>query len=424
MLLSEATLLMPRLRNEAEPVLMPLDTAITFVASAALPVSKREDVDAAHSRGRVLAASIVAPQALPPFDNSAMDGYALAGRLHSAAAYRLVGRAAAGEPFPAALQPGEAIRILTGAAVPHGTTAVLKQEDAEIGPSTVRCRRAPAEGANIRRAGEDVGPGEAVIQAGTRLDARHIALISALGIASVRVRRRVRVAVISTGSELTAPGEALAEGAMFDSNRAMILACLDRADIATSDRGIVPDHPLALADLLFTASEGADLVISSGGVSASEEDHLRAAALRAGGSFEKLHVALKPGKPLGFGRIGRAFLLGLPGNPVAALAALLLVGRPLLARLAGLAPQPANFRTAIVGFSRKADPARTEFLPVRITGEDAVGRTVVEPAGPSGAARLRPLIDADGFCVLPPSTEPIVPGDRLAFLGLADSEIA
>lgn len=424
MLLSESSRPGARFAIAPEPVPMPLDAAVALLASAGRPVSGFEETAVARTGGRVLAAPVVAAQALPPFDNSAMDGYALAGRIEAGEGYRLVGRAAAGEPFRGELRPGEAVRILTGAVVPSGTTAILRQEDAELGPSTVRCRAVPVEGANLRRAGEDVAMGEALIPSGTRLETEHIALLAALGVATVRVRRRVRVAVLSTGTELRQPGETLVEGAIYDANRAMLLSLLDRAGTEAIDCGIVPDHPLALADRLFTASESADLVITSGGVSAGETDHLRAAALRAGGSLDSLHIALKPGRLLGLGRIGRAVLLGLPGNPLAALAAYLLLGRPLLDRLAGAAPRPLPLRTATAGFARKADPIRTEFFPARIRGEDHLGRPVVEPTGPTGAARLRPLLAAEGFCVLAPSAQAIAPGDRVPYLAFREPAMA
>ncbi len=420
MLLSESS----RLALRPEPVPMPLDAAVALLASAGRPVTGFEEVAVSRARGRVLAAPVVAAGALPPFDNSAMDGYALAGRIEAGQAYRLVGRAAAGEPFREELRPGEAVRILTGAVVPPGTTAILRQEDAELGPSTVRCRTVPVEGANIRRAGEDVGVGDALIPPGTRIETEHIALLAALGVATIRVRRRVRVAVLSTGSELRQPGETLVEGAVYDANRAMLLSLLDRGEFVSIDGGIVPDHPLALADRLFTASESADLVITSGGASAGETDHLRAAALRAGGSLDSLHIALKPGRPLGLGRIGRALVLGLPGNPLAALAAYLLLGRPLLDRLAGLAPQPLPLRTAIAGFARKSDPLRTELFPARIRGEDHLGRPLVEPTGSTGAARLRPLLAAEGFCVLAPSAQATAPGDRVSYLAFREPAMA
>jgi molybdopterin molybdotransferase len=390
------------------------------VTDLAEPVSGVERVPVGRCRGRVLAAPVASPHALPRFDNSAMDGYALGGAFAAAGPYRVLGTARAGHPFLGTLKPGEAVRIMTGAEVPRGTGAVLREEDAEIGDGVVRGRRVPVPGADIRRAGEDVGASETVLFAGAVLDARHAALLAALGVAEVPVRRTVTVAILSTGSELVTPGSAPFRGGAFDANRAMLAACLDRAGVAVRDHGVLPDHPAILAAGLLDASLDADLVISSGGISGSEEDHVTAAVASAGGTLERMALALKPGRPLGFGRIGASLHLALPGNPLAALAAFTLIGRPLLARLLGHPPTALRPVPAIADFDRPADPRRLEFLPVRAAFGTGGARPVVQPAGPAGAARLVPLASADGVCLLPPRAEPIRAGEEVGYLPFAE----
>ncbi|MCC6982747.1 MAG: molybdopterin molybdotransferase MoeA [Bauldia sp.] len=410
-------------RAEAS-VLVPVEEAVRRVTELAAPVAEVERVPVGRSRGRILAVPVASPHALPRFDNSAMDGYALGGAFAVAGPYRIVGTARAGHPFPGSLKPGEAVRIMTGAEIPRGADAVLREEDAELCEGALRCRRVPVPGADIRRSGEDLAASETVLFAGTLLDARHAALLAALGLAEAPVRRSVRVAILSTGSELVAPGAAPFRGGAFDANRALLAASLDRPGIALRDHGVLPDHPAILSAGLLDASRQADLVITSGGISGSEEDHVAAAVAAAGGALECMALALKPGRPLGFGRIGGSLLIALPGNPLAALAAFVLVGRPLLARLLGHAPPPLRPIPAIADFARPADPRRAEFLPVRAAFGDPGAPPLVRPAGAAGAARLLPLVGADGVCLLPPRAHGIVPGEAVGYLPFADLGIS
>jgi molybdopterin molybdotransferase len=423
-MLATAPLLRTASPRTANAVLVPVDQAARRVTDLAEPVSGVEHVPVGRCRGRVLAAPVASPHALPRFDNSAMDGYALGGAFAAAGPYRVLGTARAGHPFLGTLKPGEAVRIMTGAEIPRGTGAVLREEDAELCEDVVRCRRVPVPGADIRRAAEDVGASETVLFAGTVLDARHAALVAALGVAELPVRRTVRVAILSTGSELLAPGSAPFRGGAFDANRAMLTACLDRSGIVVRDHGVLPDHPAILSAGLLDASREADLVITSGGISGSEEDHVAAAVAAAGGALERIALALKPGRPLGFGRIGGSLLLALPGNPLAALAAFVLVGRPLVARLLGQPPVAPRPIPAIADFDRPADPRRLEFLPARARFGGAGTRPFVEPAGPGGAARLVPLASADGVCLLPPRAEAIRAGEEVGYLPFADLGIS
>lgn len=404
---------------DATPGLMPPAEALALILAGAVPVPEGEALPLAALPGRVLAAPAASALALPPFAQSAMDGYAFhADDLHPGATPRLVRAVAAGDAPGPPLRPGEAVRILTGAALPDGTAAVVMQEHAALRDGRVEARRIPRPGDNIRRRGEDVAAGQVLLPPGTRLDARHVALLAAAGLGGAVVRRRVRVAVLSNGNELREAGcgEGGAGAAVNDSNRPMLLALLAaRPELEVTDLGLVGDDAAALAGCLATAAAGQDVILASGGVCGSDADHLPGAILRAGGTVRTLKLRQKPGKPLALGRIGRALCLCLPGNPQAALVAMLTLGCPLLARLAGMpeaapAGQPA---VAAEGFTRH--PGREEFLPARILRHDAAGRPVVARSGHAGSARLLPLALADGFLWLPAEQPAVAAGEPVRF---------
>lgn len=399
------------------PGLLPPAEARDRLLRAVRPVAAVETVPLEAAPGRVLATAPRAAIALPPFDQSAMDGYGLtaADLQPGAAPPRLVRRIAAGDAPGPALRPGEAARVLTGAPVPEGVAAVVMEEHVALQDSRVHARRLPRAGDNLRRRGEDLAEGESLASPGTRLDARHVALLAAAGVTEVAVRRRVRVALLSNGNELHAAAGA---SGVHDSNRPMLRALLAlRPEIACTDLGLLPDDPRAIAAALAEAAAAHDLVLTTGGVSGSDADHLPGAIAAAGGEVEVLKLALKPGKPLAHGRIGGALCLCLPGNPLAALVTMLLFGRPVLARLAGMAVEgPAADPVAGVageGFSRR--PGREEYLPAQVLGHDAAGLPVLARAGRAGSARLKPLSRADGLIRLPAEAERIAPGDALRF---------
>lgn len=389
-----------------ESGLMPPAVARRRLLAVASPVEGTEMI--APAPGRILAQAPFAARDLPPFDQSAMDGYGLAEADLSPGATPTIGRlvTAGADPGPM-LRPGEAVRLLTGAALPAGVAAVVMEEHADIHAGHLHPRRRLRPGDNIRRRGEDVSRGEALAEPGTRLDARHLALLAAAGVTTVCARRRLRIAVLSNGNEL---------GPMVhDSNRPMLLALLARPEVECTDLGVLPDDRAVIAAVLRDAAGAHDLIIASGGVSGSDADHLPGAILDAGGVVETLRLALKPGKPLAHGRIGQALCLCLPGNPLAALVGMLLLGRPLVARLSGapdpgLVPQPA---IAGAAFTRK--PGREEYAPARITGHDEAGLPILVLEGRGGSARLKPLSRADGLISLPAACEAIAPGDALRF---------
>lgn len=399
---------------DTESGLLPLAAARARLLDQASPVHGEDVLTPTSALGRVLAAPPRAAIALPPFDQSAMDGYGLhAEDLAAGAAPRLSRRITAGEAPGAAIEPGEAVRILTGAPVPAGVAAVAMEEHVVLRDGRVRARHLPGSGDNIRRRGEDVAEGEALVPAGTRLDARHLALLVAAGALTVRVRRRVRVALLSNGNEL---GRFI-----HDSNRPMLRALLAAPGITCTDLGVLPDDPEVLARVLGDAAMDHDLILASGGISGSDADHLPHALAAAGGAVSVLKLALKPGKPLAHGRLGNALCLFLPGNPLAALVTMLVLGRPLLARLAGAAEAgvPPIAAIAAERFTRK--PGREEFMPARIIGHDAQGLPALLPLGRGGSARLMPLSQADGLLWLPAAAERVEPGDALRFHSFAAS---
>lgn len=367
----------------------------------------------ARLAGRVSAEEVVSPTPLPPFDHSAMDGYALAtlDRAHI-----LRGRVAAGQGGSrAALKPGEAVRILTGAPIPPGTMTVAMQERAQVSGDRITLDQTPEPGGNIRRRGEDVAVGDVIVPASVRLDARHITILAAAGVTDIAARRRVVVGLMSTGDELVRPGQPLGPGLIHDANRPMLAALLDQPAIEIVDLGVAPDDRAALTRLVADAAQRCDAIVTSGATSVGDEDHLAAAVYAASGSLSLAQVMIKPGKPVVAGRIGKAVLIGLPGNPFAALVAWLLVGRPAIETLAGLTPKPLAPLAAVSGFSQKGGK-RIEFAPARITGRAASGLPILEKLGRGGSARLAPLIAADGLAVIPANLDGTSEGEPIGYL--------
>ncbi|UZO92302.1 molybdopterin molybdotransferase MoeA [Roseomonas mucosa] len=352
------------------------------------PVRGVELVSLSAAARRVLANPVLATSDMPPFDRAAVDGYGVGGP--GPGPFQVVGYLPAGAGGLPRVGAGEAVRLLTGAAVPEGVWAVAMQEGCRVDPHSGVASPTLLQDANIRRRGEDFQAGEAVLEAGTRLDPRHLALLAAVGVGDVAVRRRPRVAVPSAGDKLLEPGMPHAPGAIHDSNRPMLAALLRGMGVEILGLGLLPDRRSDIAAALERAS-GCNAIVASGGVSGSEADHLLGALHDAGGHGSWCAVALKPGKPLVFGGIGTARCLFLPGNLVAALVSGILFGRPLVARLTGavdggLKSLPARLAS---GWDRK--PGREEFAPAMV-GPDLVVEHISKP----GSARLMPLVAADG----------------------------
>jgi molybdopterin molybdotransferase len=388
---------------------MPFEDALERVLSLVSAPLAVESIPLTFCAGRVLADSFAARLNLPGFDQSAMDGYAVCSAdITAGMALPVTGRTAAGEA-PGHLVFGGAHRILTGAPLPHGADAVIAQENVYRDGDVVHIERAPPAGTNVRRRGEDIRAGENLIGEGTILDWRQLTVMAAQGTGSVFLRRRPRVALLSSGRELRGLGEILAPGQIHDSNMPMLVALLSAWGAEVQPASVVADDALSMQAALRDAAEHADLVLTTAGISVGDEDHVRDALQALGGDLAVLKVAMKPGKPLAAGRLGDAVFVGLPGNPMAALAGTVGFVQPLLARMAGT--PAARPRRAYAGFDMRRKAGRAEFIAVRLVQQDAC--LWAERTGPDGSGRLAPLLTADTFVFLPAGTGDVGQGDRL-----------
>ncbi len=413
--------------SPAAPARSPLisaDDALARLLGAVAPSGRTEVRATPEAWGRVLARDVVSSVDVPPADNSAMDGYAVRiADLVPGEALRVSQRIAAGvvgQP----LEPGTAARIFTGAQVPPGADAVVMQEHCEAiagdGFGAVRVNEQPTPGMAIRRRGEDVRLGSTVLAAGHRLDAAAIGLAATVGMATLEVAARPRVGLFSTGDELVMPGEPLPPGAIYNSNRFMLGALLRGLGCEVTDLGNVPDRLDATRAMLREAARDNDLILSSGGVSVGEEDHLKP-ALAAEGRLDLWAIAIKPGKPLAFGAVRRAddaaseaWFIGLPGNPVSSFVTFVLFVRPVLLRLQGAnALQPAGV-TLRADFAWPRPDKRREFLRVR---RNAAGG--LDLFQNQGSGVLTSLAWGDGLADIPPG-QAVQPGDPVRFLSLAE----
>jgi molybdopterin molybdotransferase len=406
--------------------LLPIDEVERILRERVTPVPETETVPLAAAYGRVLAGDIEAPIDLPPFDNSAVDGYAVrAADLDRAAETRLAisERVTAGRAAARALKPGAAIRIFTGAPMPGGADTVFMQEDVRRDGETVLVPPGLDAGANRRLAGEDVRAGALLLPAGRRLSARHVALAAAVGLTQLDVRRRIRVAVLSTGDEIVEPGTRRPSAALFDANRYLLAGLLAGLGAQSTDLGIVPDDPKRLHQAIAAAAQEHDLVLTSGGVSTGEADHVRG-AVETIGRLVFWRVAVKPGRPVAMGVIpgarpgtGAAFV-GLPGNPVAAFVTFARVVRPLMGRLAGAELPPLIALPVRSTFAHRKKKGRREYVRVALRrASDGVIEAVRHPQ--EGAGVLTSLTETDGLVELLEATTAVAPGDSVGFLSYA-----
>lgn len=374
-----------------------------------LPVSAGvERVVLGEAAGRILAQDVVAPLSLPPFDNSAVDGYAFRLDDGVGAPLTVTARVPAGAPVPA-IPPGGAVRIFTGAPLPPGADTVAMQEDVRLEGGAVRLPEGLARGANCRRSGEDVRAGSLALPAGRRLSARDIALAAALGLREIPVRHRLRVGLFSTGDEVTAIGDGLSPSGIHDANGPMLTALLARWGAVPLPLGILRDDPDTVRRRLEEAASDCDLIVTSGGVSVGEEDHVRAAVGRVG-DIALWRLAIKPGRPLAFGNVGGTPFVGLPGNPGAAYVTALAILFPVLQHLGGGAAQ-APLPLVRSGFAMTKRLGRREYLRVCLRpGEDGLS---VASLAPNGA--LSGLASSDGFAELHEDCDAIRPGDLLPY---------
>lgn len=380
--------------------LISLETALEKMLSSISAVTDTQTLALLQAAGRITASPVISPIDVPGFDNSAMDGYAVRMEdIESGAVLPIAGKAFAGQPFTGIWPAGSCIRIMTGAPIPPGTDAVIMQEEAEASDHGVRFPTAVRPGQNIRRRGEDILEGAAILNAGIKLSAAELAIVASLGIKDIQVFRQLKVAVFSTGDELRLPGEPLAEGQIYDTNRLAVHIMLSQLGYEVIDLGIIPDNEQALRAAFHQASQQADVVISSGGVSVGEADYTKQ-ILEELGEIGFWKLAIKPGKPFAFGRLSQSWFCGLPGNPVSAAVTFYQLVQPLLARLSGQQGQvlPAQLRVRSADKLKKT-PGRLDFQRgILKTGSN--GELEVSSTGHQGSHIFSSFSQANCFIVL------------------------
>ncbi|MDR0225654.1 MAG: molybdopterin molybdotransferase MoeA [Burkholderiaceae bacterium] len=404
--------------------LKPLDDALAELLAQALPLAGHDIADSFDADGRVLLDDAVSPLQVPPQDNSAMDGYAVrsAECLDGDAVLPVSQRIPAGSTGQP-LAEGTVARIFTGAPVPAGADAVVMQEDCEVlDDGRVRVKARPEAGQWIRRSGEDIRRGATVIAAGTRLSPAELGLAASIGLASLRVARRPRVALFSTGDELVMPGtvapEHMPPGSIYNSNRFFLRALLQRMGCEVTDLGIVPDRREATEDALRQAALAHDLILTSGGVSVGEEDHVKP-AVQALGQLDLWQISVKPGKPFAYGRVARpgegfAHFIGLPGNPVSSFVTFLLLVRPFVLRLQGVQQVLPRYVEVRADFHWPRGDKRREFLRVRYNGQGGLELFRNQSSGVLTSAAW-----GDGVVDNPPG-QAIAPGDKVRFIAFSE----
>ncbi|MBK7768639.1 MAG: molybdopterin molybdotransferase MoeA [Sulfuritalea sp.] len=401
--------------------MLDFEEALARLLAGANPVRETEAVPTQSAAGRILAQGLRSGIDVPPLDNSSMDGYALrCADVPAADAQLVVAQRIPAGSVGHVLAPGTAARIFTGAPLPVGADAVVMQELCVLDGDRLTVNHVPRRGEWIRRRGEDIAAGSEVVAAGTRLSAAHVGVAASVGAARLEVFRRLRVALFSTGDELAMPGEALKPGGIYNSNRYTLRALLEGLGCEVADFGIVPDRLQATRAVLREAAAGNDLILTSGGVSVGEEDHVKP-AVEAEGALDLWKIAIKPGKPLAFGSVGTgvgagaaaASFIGLPGNPVSSFVTFLMLVRPFILKAQGASAVMPRAQRLRADFESKGDPRR-EFLRARVNAEGAL-----EPFPNQSSGVLTSCVWADGLIDNPPG-QAIRRGDIVRFLPFSE----
>ena len=378
---------------------MSVQEALNTMLAQIMPVSECVTVSLANSQGHILAEDVLSPLNMPPFDNSAMDGYAFRfADWQDGRETPVAGTALAGQPFSGEIPAGACLRIMTGAQVPAGLDTVIMQEHTAQTPEGVLFTQSPKAKANIRYLGEEIRIGDVVLTAGTRLHARALPLLATLGLPEVNVRRRLKVAIFSTGDELKLPGTPLQAGEIYDSNRYGIEAMLNRMGIECLNLGIIPDDPAQLRDTFMQAAQSADAIITSGGVSVGEADYTKDLLLELG-EVGFWSVAMKPGKPFAFGKIRDKHFFGLPGNPVSAFVTFYQLVQPALRQLAGeISAAPLRI-PAVAEHNFRSAKNRVDFQR-GVLSVNADGQITVRSTGAQGSGMFTSLCAANCFVIV------------------------
>ena len=394
----------------------PVSDALAHLRASLQPMTRTQGVPVTDGTDRILAGPSIALRAHPPTTNAAVDGYALKGPI-LAGAHELPlveGRAAAGMPYHGTVPDGHAVRILTGADVPAGTDTIILQEDVTANDHMVAFHGPLKQGANARQAGEDMAKGQVIFRAKHKLTPCDLATLASAGVGCINVRKQLRVGVISTGDELLEPGAMARPGKIYDANRPMLCAAIRRWGYAVNDLGIAPDDRDQIKALLDQASEDCDVIITSGGASAGDEDHI-SALLKDTGSLALWRIAIKPGRPLALGLWNKTPVFGLPGNPVAAAVCAMIFARPALSVLAGGGwIEPISYQLP-AAFTKTKKDGRSEYLRARMTPKGQV-----EIFGSEGSGRVSGLSWATGLVALPHEAMVIEPGTPVTYIPFKD----
>ena len=403
---------------DAAQGLASIDQALKRLRALPRRTVRFDEVSLADARGRVLARPVTARSNVPPFASSAMDGYALCTRdLFGEGPWELpvTARIAAGDTGTEPLEPGSAARIFTGGALPAGADAVIMQEAVTTGPGSIAFGTLPQPGQHLRQIGDDMGAGDVILPTGRRIGARDIAAAAAAGRASLTVQPVLRVALLMTGTEIVTQDQDLLPGQIWDVNGPMMTTQLQRPDCRIVAAARAADDPDALYEQMQELIARADLLITSGGISVGETDLVKPTLLALGGTIDLSGVAIKPGKPISFGRLGGAVWLGLPGNPVSAYVTWQVFGAAMLDHLTGRIAPPAR-RHVVLSESLHHHPGRCELRPVILAGHDATGRETVRFDTRTHSARVGALCQADGVMLIPAEADHLQAGDLIEFL--------
>ena len=406
----------PQQSTSPQPLLSLDQARAHMLAAVSCEFINDESVSLADLPGRILATDVVSPINAPPADNSAMDGYAfnfyaLGNNSPENAVFTLVGKALAGEPFVGSVGADQCLRIMTGAEVPQGCDTVVMQENVEADGETITLKKIPRPQANVRYAGEDIKKGETLFTAGHHLGPVDIGLLATMGIAEAAVRPRLKVAVFANGSELRAPGEVLAAGEIYDSNRYFLRAMLERLGCEVVDIGVIPDDLEQLRAAYIKADAAADVVITCGGASVGEADYTRQ-LLSEQGDIGFWKVAIKPGKPFMFGKLANSTFFGLPGNPMSALVTFYQLVLPVLQRMQGVVAAPTLALSARASCDIRRNRSRLEFLRASLT-TDSDGELVVSPDKQQSSGALSSFARSNCFILLDAGEQVLKQGEKV-----------